>query len=190
MLVYNVSCLGKLLSALKSKGLEGVVIGSTAYTLRQGLKEFEDDVDLFLTSLSPTYDEDRIASIASELGCFLGQTEWGTPQLRCVINECEVTVDLYENMYDFYIPTEILEESEKVRVGGFEIKLIKLEDYLILKAKSGREEDLEELSNISNDVKSGKVKINKNVIIKRLNLFEDYEKDLIVKRLKNAGIPL
>ncbi len=189
-MVYNVSCLGKLLSTLKSKGLEGVIIGSTAYLLRRGLKEFEDDVDLFLTSLSPTYDEDKIVGIANELGCFLGQTEWNTPQLRCVINECEIIVDLYENMYDFYIPTEMLEDSEEVRVGGFEAKLIKLEDYLILKAKSGREEDLEDLNKISSDVKDGKVKIDRNAIIKRLNLFEDYERNLIIKRLKSAGISL
>jgi len=188
--MYDRSVLAEIIKALRSKGIDGVIIGSTSYMLALGLKEFEDDVDIFVTSLSPTFDEDVIRSRAEELGCFVGQTEWGTPQLHCRIKGKDIIVELYENMYDFYIPEDMLNEAITYKVNDVEVKALRVEDYIIIKAKTGRERDIEDIRYLSDLIKSGELKINTNMMKKRLRLFEDYEVRLITRKLEGVSIKL
>ncbi len=185
---FKVGSLAAGLRELRKRGIDGVIIGSTIYLLRLGLKELEDDVDLFTTTVSPTIDEDLIRDVAEELNCFLGQTGWGTPQLRCVFNEDEITFDLYENLYDFYIPEEFLVNSEDFKVGRESVRLLRVEDYLILKAKTGRVEDEEDLRLLADYIKSRKLRINLNVLREHMGLFEEYEQRIILRKLREAGI--
>ncbi|OYT44254.1 MAG: nucleotidyltransferase [Desulfurococcales archaeon ex4484_42] len=188
--VYDRNVLAEIIKALRSKGIDGVIIGSTSYMLALGFKEFEDDLDIFVTSLSPTFDEDVIRSRAEELGCFVGQTEWGTPQLHCRIKGKDIIVELYENMYDFYIPEDMLNEAITYRVNDVKVKALKIEDYIIIKVKTGRERDIEDVRYLSDLIRSGKLKIDMNIMRKRLRLFEDYEVRLITKKLESVGIKL
>jgi len=188
--VYDRSVLAEAIKALRSKGIDGVIVGSTSYMLALGLKEFEDDLDIFVTSLSPTFDEDVIRSGAEELGCFVGQTEWGTPQLHCRIKDKDIVIELYENMYDFYIPEEMLNEAVTYKVNDVEVKALRVEDYIIIKAKTGRERDIEDIRYLSDLVRSKKLRIDLDIMKKRLKLFEDFEVRLIVKKLKTIGIKL
>ncbi len=187
---FNRSVLASIIKSLRDRGIDGVIVGSTCYMLYLGLKEFEDDIDLFTTTVSPTFDEDLIRECSEDLGCFLGQTEWGTPQLRCSVSGVEVIVELYENMYDFYIPTEMLEDAVKYNVEGIEVKALRIEDYILIKAKSGREKDVADIHYLGDLIKSNKVRIDKGVMRKRLNLFEDFEVRLIKRRLESIGIKI
>lgn len=185
---FSRECLAEVATSLRERGIEGVIIGSTTYMLKLGLKEFEDDVDIFTTNISPSFDEEVILQAANELGCFTGQTEWGTPQLRCSFGSCDIVIELYENMYDFYVPDDMINDAETHRVGGTEIKALLVEDYICLKAKAGRQKDLEDLQFLSDLIKAGKLKIRKDLIVSRLKLFEEYEEKLILRRLKESGI--
>ncbi len=187
---YSRKSLAKVIAQLREHGIDGVVIGSTAYMLRLGFHELEDDVDLFTTSIMPSFDEDKVLSAAESLECLLGQNEWGGPQLRCPVNGEEITVELHENIYDFYVPQEILDDAETLSVAGVNMRVIHVEDYLVLKAKAGRDQDLEDLRYLSDLIKSGKLKIHKGLLHQRLSLFDEYESKLIIKRLKDSGISM
>jgi len=187
---YSRKSLAKIIAQLREHEIDGVIIGSTAYLLRLGLHELEDDVDLFATSIMPSFDDEVVLNAAESLGCFLGQNEWGGPQLKCPVNGEEITVELHENIYDFYVPQEILDDAETLAVAGVNIKVIRIEDYLVLKAKAGRNQDLEDLRYLSDLIKNKKLRIRKEIIRQRLSLFDEYESKLIVKRLTTSGIPV
>ncbi len=187
---YSRKSLAKAIAQLRENGIDGVVIGSTVYMVRLGFHELEDDVDLFTTSIMPSFDEDVVLNAAETLGCFLGQNEWGGPQLKCPIDEEEVTVELHENIYDFYVPQEILDDAETLSVAGVDVRMIRVEDYLVLKAKAGRDQDLEDLRYLSDLIKNGKLKIRKELLRQRLSLFDEYESKLIIKRLRDSGISM
>jgi len=187
---FKKETLAEAISKLRSNGIDGVIVGSTVYMLYLKLRELEDDIDLFTTTVSPTFDEDIIRDVAKKLKCLVGQTEWGTPQLRCYFSGNEVIIELHENIYDFYIPSEIIEDSRTITVGGVDIKILRLEDYLVLKARAGREVDFEDLRYLADLINNKDLSINVNKIIERLNLFDEYEAKLIRKRLKEAGLKI
>ncbi len=185
---YSRKSLAKAIVQLRENGIDGVVIGSTVYMVRLGFHELEDDVDLFTTNIMPSFDEDVVLNAAEALGCFLGQNEWGGPQLKCPIDEEEITVELHENIYDFYVPQEILDDAETLSIAGVDVRMIRVEDYLILKAKAGRDQDLEDLRYLSDLIKNGKLKIRRELLRQRLSLFDEYESKLIIKRLRDSEI--
>ncbi len=179
---------GSLLMELERRGVGGVIIGSTVYQILLKWRELEDDVDVFATSFSPSFDEDVLLQAAEELDCFVGQNDWGMPQLRCPLRDEELSIEFFENLYDFYVPQEIIDSARKVRLGDYEGKAILLEDYLLLKAKGGRSKDLESLWFISDLLKSRKLKISKGLIQEHIKLFDYDDAKLIKKRLREAGI--
>lgn len=190
-MVYDVTCLAEVLRSLSAEGLEGVIVGSTAYALRLGLRKFEDDVDLFATNFSPVFDEGLVRDAADKIGCEVGVSEWGTPRLECAVGgECVVPVELHENIHDLYIPPEIVEGAETLSVGGFEVRAIRVEDYVLLKARAGRGHDIEDLNYIADLIKSGSLRIDLRLVRDRLKIFEEDEQRLIVRRLADAGFKL
>ncbi|MFN3267838.1 MAG: nucleotidyltransferase [Zestosphaera sp.] len=188
---YSISCLADVLRKLGAGGISGVIIGSTVYALRLGVSELEDDVDLFATTISPVFNEDVVFEVAEEIGCQVGSTEWGTPSLECALSsECVIVVELYENIHDFYIPSEMLMEAETLEIEGVEVRALKIEDYIILKARAGRQQDMETLSYISDLIKSKALKVNFKILSERLNLFDEDEQKLIMRRLSTANIKI
>lgn len=186
---YSIGCLAEALRRLSFEGIGGVIIGSTTYALRLGVKELEDDVDLFTTTISPVFDEDVVFEAAEKIGCQLGSTEWGTPSLECVLSsECVVPIELYENIHDFYVPSEMLEEAETLEIEGVEVRVLRIEDYIILKARAGREQDMETLSYISDLIKSKALKVDSKILTGRLSLFDEDERKLIMRRLNTVSI--
>ncbi len=188
---YGIRCFAEVIGRLREVGLEGVVIGSTIYALRLGLKEFEDDVDLFATNFSPISDEDMVYDVAERVGCQVGSSEWGTPRLECFVRSgCVVPVEFHENIYDFYIPPEMIEGAEALVVEGVEVKVIRVEDYILLKARAGRDQDLEDLGYISDLIRTGELKIDFELIKNRLNLFDEDDRKLITRRLTSVNMKI
>ncbi|MEM2021493.1 MAG: nucleotidyltransferase [Zestosphaera sp.] len=190
-MTYSVRCFADVLGRLKEGGLDGVVIGSTAYALRLGVKEFEDDVDLFATSFSPISDEDMVYDVAERVGCQVGSSEWGTARLECIVGgECVVPVEFHENIHDFYIPPEVIEGAEALVLEGVEVKVIRVEDYILLKARAGRDQDLEDLGYISDLIRTGELKIDFKLIKNRLKLFDEDDRRLITRRLISVNVKI
>ncbi|MEM1982304.1 MAG: nucleotidyltransferase [Sulfolobales archaeon] len=185
---YDKGVLRNVLLRLKDLGVDGVLIGSTVLLLHLGVDEFEDDVDVFVTNFSPYADEDLVRSISAKLGCELSQNEWGTPALYCIFNNNEVIIELHENVLDLYIPENIIKSAKEAKLMDIRVRCISIEDYVALKARAGRDHDLEDLSVVADLVKVGKLKLDINFIKERIrNEFPEEEK-LLLSRLRNAGL--
>ncbi len=184
---YGRDVLRNILLRLKDLGVDGVLIGSTVLLLYLNVDEFEDDVDIFVTNFSPYVDEDIVRSISVRLGCELSQNEWGTPALYCIFDDSEVVVELHENVLDLYIPESMVRSAREVKLVDIKIKCISVEDYVVLKARAGRDRDLEDLNVVADLVKNGKLKLDFNMIKERVRReFPDEEK-LLLGRLKAVG---
>jgi len=186
-LTYSRRVLRDVLVRLKESGVDGVIIGSTVLMIYLNLDEFEDDLDIFVVNFSPYSNEDLVRSIAARLGCELSQSGWGTPALYCMFNGDEVVVELHENVLDFYIPNEVIKSSREFKLLDIKVRHITLEDYIVLKARAGREHDLEDLNIISDIVRKGDLKVNINAIKDRIRWVFPDEERLLLNRLRQAG---
>ncbi len=153
-------------------------------------RELEDDVDIFTTTLSPFVEEDIIRSVADKYGWSVGYTELGTPSLSVRIEDVEVRVDLYENIMDFYIPSEALNVCKRsIVVEGIEIKHVAPECWAVFKAKRGAISDLNELAELKRLEDEGSIKLDRSLMKNVAALYEDEEK-YILDRLKSLGFKL
>ncbi|WP_367834176.1 nucleotidyltransferase [Vulcanisaeta sp. JCM 16159] len=96
-----------------------------------------------------------------------------------------------ENILDIYIPEEMIRNAVKVKVNGLEIRSIRLEDLLVLKAREASEEGDEFLSRIAEILADpeSKVSIDKEYLKRAINYYTD-DKDSIERRLEKSGIYL
>lgn len=179
--VPSARVLAKILDLLGREGISGVLVGSTALQLAAGMQRFDGDVDLFVTSTSVLANLGIVEEFVRRYGCLLGSTWVGTPSITCYIDGEEVIVDLYENMHDFYIPTEILEDSVEYEVQGVKVRAVRPEDYMVLKAVSSAIEDPDIVRSLREFLRSKKIKLSRKLIESRLQLFEDPQ--AIMRRL-------
>ncbi len=173
--------LAKVLDLLGKEGLSGVLIGSTSLQLAVGMQRFDGDLDLFVTSTSVLANLGTVEEFVRRYGCLLGSTWVGTPSITCYIDGEEVVVDLYENMHDFYVPTEVLEDSIEYEVQGVKVRAVRPEDYLVLKAVSSAMEDPDFVESLRGFLRSKKLKLSRKLVESRVQLFEDPQ--AIMRRL-------
>ncbi len=179
--MFSSRALSRMIGLLRAEGIDGVVIGSTSVELALGRESFEGDVDLFVTSTSVLVNYSVLEELARSRGCILGSTWLGTPSITCFVDGYEVTVDLYENLYDFYIPDEIIEGAVEYDVLGTSVRAVRPEDYVVLKAVAGRTEDLEALRSIGGLARSRRLKLDRELVESRARLFSDAQ--VILRRL-------
>jgi predicted nucleotidyltransferase len=185
---FSNEAFGSVISALRDAGLDGVVIGGTCIELALGKKYFEGDVDLFSTTLSPTFDEEDLRKVAESCGCSVGQIGWGVARLMCEQGNETVEVEVYENMFDVYVPQDFIDDAIEYRVGNAIVKALRPEHHIVLKARAGREKDLEDLRNIAVLVLEGKLGINHSLIEKAISKFDEEEQKVIERRLRDSGL--
>jgi len=166
-----------------------VVIGDTVVELSLNRKSTDSDVDLFPLGFSVIDEYDRLTQFVERQGWDLGSTPIDTPRLVIPLNDEQLQVDLYENIQDFFVPTKILEEAETRKIGKWEFKVVKLEDYILLKANAFREEDEEELKRIVQLVGERKLKIDLDTLNRNAELFEENSKS-VRERLASIGFKL
>ena len=171
--MFSANALGGMIELLRASGIEGVIIGSTSLELAMGSRVFEGDIDLLVTSTSVLANYSVLEEFVRERGCILGATWLGTPSVTCFVESEEVLVDLYENVHDFYVPEEMIRDSVTYNVSGVEVRAIRPEDYIVLKAVAGREEDLETLRRIRDLVRGRKIRVDRRLIESRARLFAE-----------------
>lgn len=187
---YTLSSLVRVLKEIAELGYDYVIIGDTVVYLELRNKKFDGDIDLFITNTSPFIEEETIRSIAEERRWEFGFTDIGTPKLIINTGEGDVVVELYENIYDFYIPPEILSKASKKKLRDIEVKLIHVEDYLLLKARAGAPEDYEKLMNIIDLLDKKGYRVNQRLLWQHLGYFPQEERNMIATRLKELGLKL
>ncbi len=187
-MAYTVNDLAWLIERIQGHGVKGVIIGSTVIELALRRKQFEDDVDVFVLEPSPLVEEDFYRRLAEEEGWEVSYTALGTPKLVAKLPSGEeVIVELYENILDFYVPPEILQEAPKKRIGKVEARMIRPEDYVVLKAKAAREADIEDLKIVKEYVDEGKLKLDKRIIRRDLELLPEEDKGFVENKLRELG---
>ncbi|MCX8184598.1 MAG: nucleotidyltransferase [Sulfolobales archaeon] len=179
--MFSKRVLGRIIDTLRKVGVDGVVIGSTSVELATGRESFEGDIDLLVTSMSILASYSVLEEFTREYGCILGSTWLGTPSMTCFIDGEEVTVDFFENLHDFYIPSEVVDEAISYDILGTTVRAIRVEDYVVLKAVAGRDEDLEALRKLGNLVKNRKLKLDRRLVETRVELFSDAR--IVLRRL-------
>jgi len=174
-------------SLLRKEGIDGIIIGSTVLGLALKKREFEDDIDLFTTSLSPLVDEERIREIASRNGWSVGYTELGTPSITLNVDGSDIRVDLYENIMDFYIPQQALDVCRRsLAIEGTEIKFVALECWLVFKARRGAQSDINALTEVKRLEDDRVVKLDLNLMKRVIELYEE-DAHYILDRLRACG---
>jgi len=186
--LINFNDIGKVLSEIKEI-TDFVIIGDTVVDLCLKRKGTESDVDLFPLSISVITESDKIRELAYNKGWDYGSTPLDTPRLVIPINDDQLQVDFYENFQDFYVPKEIINSASERKIGKYDFKVIKLEDYILLKANAYREEDEDELKTLLYLVGEGKLTIDRDYLKKHVNLFEENSKS-IKDRLNMIGFKI
>ncbi len=170
---------------LLDRGFRFTVIGGTVVELALGSRDLGPDIDVFAEEPN-VFMEDEYYSVAEELGWTVGQTWLGTPSLIGHYNEESVTVEFYDNLYDFYVPEPMIQEAQRVQVSGVKVRMISLEDHILLKAYSQRGSDFERLKELAKLAKKGKLRVDTGKLRERASLFGEEER-IVIRRLRDAG---
>ena len=187
-MTYTLDDLAWVLSRLSSRGVRFVVIGSTVIDLELRRRSFEDDIDVFALEPSPLVEEEFYRELASKEGWELSYTALGTPKLVVKVpSGGEVIVEVYENIHDFYIPPEILEQAPTKRIKGVSVRLLRPEDYIVLKAKAARDTDIEDLRIIREYIEEGRLRVNERIIRADLELLPEEDRRLAESKLRDLG---
>ncbi len=179
---YTLDDLAVIIEKLSIHGIDSVVIGDTVVQLALKKKVLEGDIDLFVLKPSVIVDEGVFIELAEKNNWHYSMTEAGTPRIVARIGDKEIPIEFYENIFDIYIPEEIINNARSINVKGVKIKLIKPEEYIVLKARQGI--DLDKLAKYIRELKG----LDKKVILKTLELMPEDEKKTIVNRLRQVGI--
>ncbi|MCH1770961.1 MULTISPECIES: nucleotidyltransferase [Metallosphaera] len=180
--------IGEILSQIKEK-MDFVIIGDTVVDLSLGRKGTESDVDLFPTNFSVLVEYDVLRDLADERGWDMGSTPIDTPRIVVPLGDEQLQVDFYENIQDFFVPPVVIESAEEREIGKDTFKVIKLEDYILLKANAFREEDEEELKRIVQLIGEKKLKIDLKLLKQHSEAFEE-NSESVRERLSSLGFKL
>ncbi|AOL16178.1 nucleotidyltransferase [Sulfolobus sp. A20] len=182
------SKIGEILHELQSL-TDFVIIGDTILDLQLKRKGTDSDIDIFVLGISVLVDDDAIRDFAYQRGWDYGRTPIDTPRLFVPVDDDQLQIDLYENIQDFFVPKEIIENAIDIKLGNYQFKTVRLEDYILLKANAFREEDEDELKTIVYLIGEGKLSVDKNYIREHIKLFEE-NSESIKERLSYIGIKI
>jgi len=180
-LSFSKRALARVLEKLSRRGVEFVIIGSTAVEIALGRDVFEGDLDLFVIEPSPIAHEDFYRGIAVEEGWEVGFTELGTIKFVASVEDEAVEVELYENLMDFNIPEEVISNTKQVSLNSVKARAVYPEQYFVLKARQGV--DLEKVKYYYRQLG----RLNSSMIESTLSYFNDESED-IAERLRSAGL--
>ncbi|MGC9152117.1 MAG: nucleotidyltransferase [Vulcanisaeta sp.] len=181
----------KVASELSKRDIEFVLIGSAILPLLYDIDWNVHDIDIFITNKSTIMEPEVFEEIAKENDWDVGMDMNGMMYYEILINAQVVRVDLMENILDIYIPEDMIRNATKTRINGMEIRSIRLEDFLVLKAREASEEGDEDLSRIAEILADpeSRISIDKNYLKRAINYYPD-DKESIERRLEKSGIYL
>ncbi|MEB2836681.1 MAG: nucleotidyltransferase [Desulfurococcales archaeon] len=183
--MVSAQVLAAVVRSLLDEGFKFTVIGGTVVEVELGSRDLGDDLDLFAEEPDVLVDEETYWEVAERNGWVIGQTWLGTPRILVRVGDEEVPVEFYDNLYDFYVPESMLKRARRASLGGVRVKMVRLEDHIVLKANAGRDKDLERLKEIARLVNRGKLRVNTKDLREAASEFED--EAVILRRLRDAG---
>lgn len=184
--MVSVEAFAEVARILLDKGFRFTVIGGTIVEYALGSRDLGDDIDVFAESPSAVFEVEVYRLVAEENGWPLGYTWLGTPRIIVRVGDEEVPVEFYDNIHDFYIPPSFIERGVRVEIGDVRVKMLTLEDHIVLKANAGRGTDMERLKEIARFARKGRLVIDRRRLVEAASEFED--RDVIIRRLREATI--
>ncbi len=175
---------------LHDNGVEFVLIGSLILPLVYNVPWEVHDVDLFITNKCVFAESEFFEEIARQNDWDIGTTMHGLIYYEVLVNGDVVRVDLMENILDIYIPEEMLKNTPTKRIEDLDIRHIRLEDLIVLKAREATQEGEEFLNKIAEYLAEEKydLKLNKTYLKKALEYFPEDERQSIYRRILKCGI--
>jgi predicted nucleotidyltransferase len=183
--LVSVEAFARVVKELLDEGFRFTIIGGTVVEVELGGRDLGDDIDVYAEHPDVLVDEDAYSDVAERRGWVLGQTWLGTPRLLVRVGDEEVPVEFYDNLFDFYVPPSMVQRARRISVGGVRVKMVRLEDHIVLKANAGRDRDLERLAEIAKLVGRGKLRVNLKAVREAASEFDD--EVVILRRLRDAG---
>jgi Predicted nucleotidyltransferase len=187
-----VAALSMVARVFRGRGVDFVLVGSLVLPLAYGIDWNVHDVDVFLLNKSTLTDEEFFEEVARENDWDVGLTAFGGVYYEVVVGGEVVRIDLMENLLDVYMPQELLNDTVTVRVDGEEVRAIRLEGLIVLKAREATdeaEEFLEELASVLADPRTG-VELDKGRVRRYIESFPEDERGGITHRIEVSGIYL
>lgn len=182
--------LARVSRAFKKKGVDFVLIGSAILPIIYKVPYDPGDVDIHVVNKSTIADYGLFEEIARENDWDIGTNIHGMIYYELLVGDSIVRVDIVENLLDVYIPPQIVENAIVVEVDGETIKSIRLEDQLILKARSATDEVfLSEVARLIADPEVG-IGVDREYMKKVIAYFPEDEQKPIAHRLERNGIYL
>ncbi len=172
---------------LLDRGFRFTVIGGTVVELALGSRDLGPDVDVFAEDPNVLLEEEYYR-VAEELGWGLGQTWLGTPSLEARVGEESFPIEFYDNLYDFHVPPEILDRAQRVTVSGVRVKMVLVEDHIVLKANRGLGQDMDRLKELARLARKGRLRVDPTRLREAASFFDDER--VILRRLRDAGFPV
>jgi len=177
----RLKALSILVRALKERGYEVMLVGNMVLPVGYGIEWATKDIDVFIFGTSPMEDRELFREVCEELGWSFGVTEFGTGVIEFSLEEGSGTIEVLANVFDVYIPEECLERALKVELEGIELKVMRIEDHVIQKARIGRRRDYETLMRIRELEKLGTIRLDRRLIYEGLEQFEEGEREKILE---------
>ena len=172
---------------LLDRGFRFTVIGGTVVELALGSRDLGPDVDVFAEEPNVLFEEEY-HRVAEELGWSVGQTWLGTPSLIASVEGESFPIEFYDNLFDFNVPPEILERAKAVNVQGVRVRMVSVEDHIVLKANRGLGQDMDRLKELARLAKKGRLKVDPSRLREAASYFPDEK--VILRRLRDAGFPV
>jgi len=184
----RLKALSLLARAMRERGYEIMLVGNMVLSVGYGVEWRTKDVDVFIPGTSPMEERELFYEVCKELGWSFGVTEFGTGVIGFSLEEGSGTIEVLANVLDIYIPEECLERALRVEVEGTEIRVMRIEDHIIQKARIGRRSDYETLMLIKELSDLGIIKVDRKAIYEGLEPFEEGEREKILRILEKLGI--
>ncbi len=180
----------KVGKVLQERGVDFVLVGSLILPLIYNVPWEVHDVDLFITNKCVFAESEFFEEIARENDWDIGTTMHGLIYYEILVNGDIIRVDLMENILDIYIPEEMLKNAPIRKIDDIDVKHIKLEDLIVLKAREATQEGEEFLNKIAEYLAEEKydLKLNKTYLKKALEYFSEDERQSIYRRILKCGI--
>ncbi|RLE80479.1 MAG: hypothetical protein DRJ52_06290 [Thermoprotei archaeon] len=177
----------EVVDALSEKGIDSVIVGEICLELLFKIPVEVNNFAVFSLNKSPFLEPQVFEEIGLEKGWDVGFTDIGTPYYLIRRNADEYVVEIIENIGDIYIPDKMLKNAIQLKIDKVKIKVLRLEDYIIVACRASRPEDFAFLDKIKKLKALGKIKINSKYLAKNISLFKEDE-NFIRRRLSEYHI--
>ncbi|MGC8597987.1 MAG: nucleotidyltransferase [Thermocladium sp.] len=180
----------RVANALRSNGIDFELIGSMVLPIGYNIYWDVHDIDLFIIGESPFMNPDKFERIAAENDWDVGSSAFGNMYVEVLAGDTMIRVDLMENALDVYIPSELLDDHIMAKINGVEIKTMKVEGLVVLKAKEATDDAEEFLEELNERLMDSSIQLDKKKILRFIESYPEDERSSLRHRIEIAGIYL